>query len=129
MRFLKIYALLTIYLFSCISIVIDFHFCGGELEAVALYHADEAGCCGEHESEKKDCCQDKLIVINTDDSEKNGSYTIQIDFVKSITASPMVASTIIDHHLVLEKLVIPINYAPPNHSDVPLFIKNKLLLI
>lgn len=130
MRTFKIYSLLAIYLFSCVCLVIDFHYCGGELETVALYHADEDNCCGEEDGERPDCCEDKFVVIDTDDNEKATRYLIKhTDVVKSISDFPTGIISIVDNDLVLEKMVIPINHAPPNKDLIPLFIKNRMLLI
>lgn len=130
MRTFKIYSLLAIYFFSSVCLVIDFHYCGGELASVSLFHADEANCCGEEEGEIPGCCEDKLVVIDTDDNEASKKYIVKnIDLVKSISAYPPVSSVIVDNHLVMEKSVIPINHAPPNSLASPLFIKNCVLLI
>jgi hypothetical protein len=130
MRYVKIYLLLTIYLFSCISLVIDFHYCGGELESVALYQADESDCCGEHEGEKKDCCQDKFVVVDCDDNEQGKQYIVKkFETVKTGGHHSPAIVKIVDNGLVLDKMVIPINHAPPDKSSVPLFIKNRILLI
>lgn len=130
MRYVKIYSLLSIYLFSCICLVINFHYCGGELEVVALYHADENNCCGENKSQKPDCCQDKYVFVDTDDNEKSTQYLIKhIDVVKNIADYPPSFVKIVDNDLVLEKMVIPIEHAPPNNSTTPSFIKNRMLLI
>ena len=130
MRTFKIYSLLAIYLFSCVCLVIDFHYCGGELEKIALYHADEDGCCGEHESGKKDCCDDKFLIIDTDDNEKGKQYIVKhADAVKGISEYASHIVNIVDNNWVLEKMVIPINHAPPNSQTIPLFIKNRILLI
>src|SRR5687768_13088833 len=130
MRYVKIYSFITLYMVSCICLVIDFHYCGGELASVSLYHADEAGCCGEDEGEIPGCCEDKLVVIDTDDSESNKNYVVKnIDLVKTVSPYPPICITITDNHLVLEKMVIPINHAPPNSLASPLFIKNRVLLI
>lgn len=130
MRYVKIYSFLFLYLFSCVCLVIDFHYCGGELASVSLFHADEAGCCGDEEGTIPGCCEDKLVVIDTDDTESGKKYVVKnIDLVKSVSAYPPVSSVIVDNHLVLEKLVIPINHAPPNSLASPLFIKNRTLLI
>ena len=130
MRYIKLYSLLAIYLFSCISLVIDFHYCGGELESVALYHADEDGCCGEDEGTKHNCCKDEFLLIDTDDSEKsNNCILAQIDVVKNITSNHPVIISTINNDWVIEKMVIPINHAPPNNIETHLFIKNCILLI
>jgi hypothetical protein len=130
MRTFKIYSLLAIYFFSCVCLVIDFHYCGGELESIALYHADEAGCCGKDEGKIPGCCNDKLIVVDTDDNEEGKKYTVKnMDLVKSVSVYPPVENTIVDNHLVLEQMVIPINHAPPNSLASQLFIKNRVLLI
>lgn len=130
MRYFKIYSLLAIYLFSCISLVIDFHYCGGELESVALYHADEADCCGEHEGNKPNCCKDEFLIVDTDDSEKNTDCVLaQTDIVKSISSYHPFIFSIVNNDWVIEKMVIPINHAPPNNTATPTFIKNRILLI
>jgi len=130
MRYVKIYSLLAIYLFSCIGLVINFHYCGGDLESVSLYHADEDGCCGDSEDKMPGCCKDKVVLIDTDDNEANTKYAVKnIEPVKRAWFYPTLITTIVDNNLVMEKMVIPINHAPPDHTDSPLFIKNSVLLI
>lgn len=130
MRCIKIYSFLFLYLLSCITLVIDFHYCGGELAYVALYHADEDGCCGDNEGKVPGCCKDKLVVIDTDDNEEVKKYVVKkLDLVRSVSNYPPVENILIDYHIVLEKTVIPINHAPPDDLLSPLFIKNRVLLI
>ena len=130
MRNLKIYCFLFIYFFSCFTLVIDFHYCGGDLASVSLFHADESGCCGDEEGTIPGCCTDKLVIIDTDDNEAAQKYVIKnVDFVKCITFCPAVGNTLVDNQLVVEKTVIPINHAPPDILRSPIFIKNRVLLI
>jgi len=130
MRYFKIYCFLFIYLFSCISLVIDFHYCGGDLAFVSLYQADEDGCCGDDEEKIPGCCNDKLIVIDTDDSEAGKKYIVKgIDEVKCVAVYVPFTTVLVNNEFVLKKMVIPINHAPPDVLQSHLFIKNRVLLI
>lgn len=131
MQYIKIYSLLAIYLSSCVSLVIDFHYCGGELETIALYQVNEDGCCGEHEGdEKENCCDDEFLLIDTDNNEEGKKYAIaNIDIVKSISSYTPLVTKMTGIGFVVNKMVIPINHAPPNNETIPLFIRNRILLI
>lgn len=112
------------------SLVVDFHYCGGELESISLYHADEDGCCGKEEGKRPGCCTDKLVAVDTDDNEAGKNYIVKnTDVVTAVAAYTPFESIIADYDFILEKMVIPINHAPPDDLHSPLFIKNRVLLI
>lgn len=129
MKNLRIYILLLIYTLSCIGIMVDFHYCGGELVSINLYQADEDECCGEEQEETSDCCDDKYIAINTDDSENFKSFTFQTFNFYQLIAPAYHATKIIDYSVFADKNIIPINHAPPNSYLDQLFIKNRILRI
>lgn len=129
MKNLRIYILLLIYTLSCIGIMVDFHYCGGELESIALYSASEEDCCGEHEDDKKNCCDDKYIFVSTDDTEGAKAYTVSnIDFSKIITAVYLQPDKLLFNGFVRGETMVFLNHAPPK-NEPSLYIKNCVLLI
>lgn len=52
------------YVFSTIGVSVISHYCGGELEEVALF-SKPTSCCGEDESEMEDgCCKNELVHVS-----------------------------------------------------------------
>ena len=130
LKYLKISSIIALYTFSCIGLVIDFHYCGGNLESVSLFHADEKGCCGDDESKKPGCCEDRFVVIDTDDTESGKKYDFSnANLLQSVSNPPPFITSIVDYQQVMDKMVIPIDHAPPNSSHTPMFIKNRKLVI
>ncbi len=108
--------------------LIDFHYCGGELAFVSLYQADEDGCCGEHESEKKNCCEDKFVFVDTDDTEASKTFVVKNIDLKSFTL-PVYHVVKTNRYFVNSQNLIPLDHAPPNSGTTDLYIKNRILLI
>ncbi len=51
-------------MFSTIGVSVISHYCGGELEEVALF-SKPTSCCGEDESEMEDgCCKNELVHVS-----------------------------------------------------------------
>lgn len=64
-RLFKIFiALVTItYVFSNIGVSVISHYCGGELENVAIFSKPDS-CCGEDEEEMEEgCCKDEITHV------------------------------------------------------------------
>ncbi len=52
------------YVFSTIGVSVISHYCGEELEEVALF-SKPTSCCGEDESETEDgCCKNELVYVS-----------------------------------------------------------------
>lgn len=110
--------------------MVDFHYCGGEMVSVTLFYADEANCCGEDQEESSDCCDDKYLIIETDDSENLKSFTFQpFNFYKNISPAYNITKIIVYSGIVADKNIVPLNHAPPNSKVAQLFIKNSILRI
>ena len=110
--------------------MVDFHYCGGDLVSVTLYQANEDNCCGEHEEETSNCCNDKYLLINTDDTEPNKSYTCsQNHFLKIVSPAYSQLSLLFYKSFSSGENIVPLNHAPPNNTLTPLFIKHRMLLI
>lgn len=130
MKKLRIYIILSIYLISSIGILVDFHYCGGELVSVTLYQTDEDGCCGEDEEKEADCCEDKYLLVETDDSENFKSTLVPSNNFFQFTSSTYHQIKLIDYSYVFSaKNLVPLNHAPPNGDFDPLFLKNGVLRI
>ena len=61
--------ILTVLYFSLSTgAMVNFHYCGGELESIKINSESQSCCCASTEM-KKGCCQDKEIVLGLDIDE------------------------------------------------------------
>ena len=81
------------YVFSTIGVSVISHYCGGELEEVALF-SKPTSCCGEDESEMEDgCCKNELVhvsfqkdftfytLVNSIKAPIHGLFIVRPDFI------------------------------------------------
>ena len=127
MKQMKIYIFLIIYTFSCIGFIVDFHYCGGEQVSITLYPANEDGCCGEHEENEKNCCKDKYLLVDTDDSENLKSTTVSNNnFLRNI--NPVYYPTVIalSNGFAIDKKKSFLKHPPP---DIGIDLLNKTTIL
>jgi len=66
--------------FSTIGVSVISHYCGGELEEVALF-SKPTSCCGEDESEMEDgCCKNELVHVSF---QKDFTFYTLVNSIKS----------------------------------------------
>ncbi|HEX8060812.1 MAG TPA: hypothetical protein VF473_07740 [Cyclobacteriaceae bacterium] len=109
--------LLMLVLISSTSFMIGMHFCGGELQKVALF--DKADGCEQekqlppcHRHEAPACCQDSSIVHDGDEFQSaQTQFSTSPTFVFEMAQPPVVVSEIIS----LREVSTPryFNYDPP----------------
>lgn len=130
MRKSGIYIFTTLYIFSCLGITIDYHYCGGELQSIALYHVDEDGCCGEDDEKEMDCCHDTYLIVDTDESESLKTCCfVKDNYLQNVLVNNQNPLSIIGNRIPNRLAFLPLDHAPPNITEVPIFIKNRILLI
>ncbi len=80
MKKILIGILAVLYLAVSSGVVMEAHYCMGELAGVELYggHDDKCGKCGMTEK-KNGCCHDELKIYKLDDSHKNVTNAICFD--------------------------------------------------
>ncbi len=122
--------MLWVYLTTMLGVFFHLHYCGGQLESVSLFKAnDEASCCGG-EMKSGGCCKDQTVYIKLNADQKS---TIDIT-VPSISSKSVLSLT----YFVIQlftltneiKEIAPKYYSPPlvfEHS--PLYILHSILII
>lgn len=124
----RAYSLLVLYICSAIGLVVDFHYCGGELAKVALYQANEKDCCGEHTDQKPDCCSDHYICMDTDDSESAKSVTVSLPLFTAFTL-PKAFDLPGQIRGAQVEAPSPMDHAPPNRGGTAVYLQCRTLLI
>lgn len=125
----KVYIFLAIYILSCVGIMLDFHYCSGKFQIVALYHADEDECCGEETEKTCTCCDDKYVYVDTDDSESGKKVAVKENSLKKFTPNYQLSILPLNNNYYIKDKIIPINHAPPNIGHESLFITNCIIRI
>lgn len=80
-RFFKItiFFIAMVYVFSTIGVPVIAHYCGGELEEVAVFSKPDS-CCGEDEPEDDGCCKNEITHVAF---QKDFTYKILIKNLKA----------------------------------------------
>jgi hypothetical protein len=114
-------SLAVVYLAISSGVVVNIHYCMGEVAEVALGH-DTSDTCGKCGMENDGCCHDDVKVVKIQDAQ---SITgIPVDFVKSYAQVesffiPDVITPFVSVSAPVEKA-----NAPPGKGQVSLCIKN-----
>jgi uncharacterized protein YfcZ (UPF0381/DUF406 family) len=114
-------SLAVVYLAISSGVVVNIHYCMGEIAEVVLGHksSDTCGKCG---MENKGCCHDDVKVVKIQDSQSVAS--INTHFAKAEAQAPAY------HELSYAATVLPVSiivqtaHAPPGKAEVPLHIRN-----
>ena len=72
MKRIAIFILLNIYFLSNFGMVVNTHFCGGQLISasfIGMSHNSGCGSCGKQKA-KSDCCKDKQTKLSAEDSHQ-----------------------------------------------------------
>lgn len=121
--------LIVLYFTTSIGATIRMHFCMGELISWKLNTTEKDGQCSKCNMKcKKGCCEDKYQVVKIDKDQKlaKASFefsksTLQIEPTQyQKWQASIIPFTVIDY---------PKANAPPDKSEVPLFIRNGAFLI
>jgi hypothetical protein len=119
-KFLAI-SLAVVYLAISSGVVLNVHYCMGEIAEVALgqKNNDKCGQCG---MENDGCCHDDVKFVKIQDSH---SFTsIHADFVRAeVIAQALPAFTHFTDIITLST-VVEFAHTPPGKGQVPLTIKN-----
>lgn len=117
----------VLYLFSCLGIITDYHYCGGELQSIAIYHVCEVRCCGEDEEKEMDCCYDTCLVVDKDESESIKTSCLGkndgLINILAINQNPLKMIGISNSYRLS---FLPFDHAPPNITAKSLFVKNRM---
>lgn len=124
LRFLHIILSLLLF-FSSAGVVVNQHFCQGELKTVGLYvkakscdHSTVAtctskkNCCEKSKSiEEDNCCHDEAVFIQMDEDLKQTFYTFQTTTIDFVAVLPVVLKKALPS--ISLKEISYINYHPP----------------
>lgn len=115
-----------IYLVTSTGVMVNYHFCCGELKSVSFSVPDS--CCKDGES-TKGCCKNVSKYFKVKDKQLAGAK--KAEFGPMFTFVPEKAADFLPIYLVLnrEESVFVIYDPPPLHGKTPLFIKQRHLLI
>lgn len=109
--------------------LLNLHYCGGEIKAISLVKTDESNCCGDMEEAEEDgCCKDevKFIKINELQSiaKKVTLNFLNFSYLCKIYSTEIQFTSLQEDY---KENLLPLDHAPPN--QIPLFITNRTLLI
>ncbi|MBS1650615.1 MAG: hypothetical protein JSU07_01270 [Bacteroidetes bacterium] len=129
MKKILILTMLFIYTVSVTGMNIQFHYCGGKIKSISLFHHgdSEKGCCGK-KMKKDRCCNDKTTSFKLKDShDYSPSSKVPPSFIKCVVSNiPLFTFTFVYSD---KSFIIPDCHAPPVLYDNPLYLRNRVLLI
>jgi hypothetical protein len=120
-----VFILALLYITTSSGVMINMHYCMGELTVLGLSHNKDEDCsnCGMKESERNACCKDKqqFLKINKEQNTSNASYQLP-----EFTSDALVNNSfeLISLHVPSLVQEDPLAKAPPRRQNLPLFILN-----
>jgi len=129
LKTLLLSGLIGIYLIVSSSILVNVHYCCGDVKDVSFFVVPEKGCCGD-KSESSGCCHDETKILKVDDKQslsKDISFKLSIEFPVLAEFSNL---RIVAHNPVdLIQRQFQNYHSPPLTFKTPIFIKNRVLII
>ncbi len=116
------------YLLIVTGVNLNMHYCGGKLISISIaQNSNEIGCCRVKKS-TKGCCQDQSTFIKLKDKHiQSADLKMSVNLIGSNLITSEFKVLINE---LTSKSEIAINYhAPPPNYKIPLFIKNRVLII
>lgn len=116
------------YLAIISGINLNMHYCGGKLINISFTQAsNDVGCCGAKKS-SKGCCHDHSTILKLKekhvqtadikiDFELTNLHFLTAEYFKTIKFISTKSENVLNYH------------APPPNYKIPLFIKNRVLII
>jgi hypothetical protein len=113
-------SLAIIYLAIASGVVVNVHYCMGEVADVALGHkeSDRCGTCG---MDNKGCCNDEVSVVKIQDS--HSIVSLQSDFPKAEALAQQFPQANDFNSLASDTYLTPKVHAPPDRTQLPLHVK------
>ena len=128
---MKKFALIAFSIFYLIIISgvnLNMHYCSGKLISISIAQtSSEIGCCGVKKS-SKGCCHDQSTFIKLKDKHIQSA---DLKMSVKLNSSILITSEFnVSINELTSKSEIATNYhAPPPNYKIPLFIKNRVLII
>ena len=116
------------YLTIISGVNLNMHYCGGKLINISFTQAsNDVGCCGAKKN-TKGCCHDHSTILKLKEKHVQSSdLKMSVNIISSILSASEFNILINE---VTSKSEIVSNYnAPPPNYKIPLFIKNRVLII
>jgi len=116
------------YLTIISGVNLNMHYCGGKLINISFTQAsNDGGCCGAKKS-TKGCCHDHSTILKLKEKHVQSS-DIKIDFeLTDLNFLPAEYSKTIEFTRTKSEIVLNYHAPPPNYN-IPLFLKNRVLII
>ena len=114
---------LFILIASTVGVVINKHYCGGNLASISLFSSSGPCGCGDKNMDEG-CCQDKASIVQLDEDYNSSSFELNIssDYA-TMSLAQSVNSFILKINTANYQRYIP----PLIERDIPLFVQSFLL--
>ena len=126
MKKLLVTILAFIYLAVSSGLVLNLHYCMGELKSWDLLNTSKNACgtCGMHKANGKGCCHDEQKQIKLDNAQQLASLDVQLPFISTLSLPAYFEALPSLFGLPITVLHSPV-HAPPGASHVPIFVRNR----
>jgi hypothetical protein len=113
-------SLAIVYLAIASGVVVNVHYCMGEVASVALGHS-ESDRCGNCGMDNDGCCNDEVTVVKIQDS--HSVVSLQADFPKAEALQQKFPQAEDFTGLAMHTYLAPQAHAPPGGNQLPLHVQ------
>ena len=126
MKKLLVTILAFIYLAVSSGMVLNLHYCMGELKSWDLRSANKNTCgiCGMHKANGKGCCHDEQRQLKLDNAQQLVSLDVQLPSISEITL-PGYFDALLSLQVLPASVLTLTVHAPPGLHHVPIFVRNR----
>jgi hypothetical protein len=116
------------YLLIVTGVNLNMHYCGGKLISISIAQtSNEIGCCGVKKS-SKGCCHDQSTYIKLKDKHiQSVDLKMSVKLISSILITSEFNVSI--NELTSKSEIVSNYHSPPPNYKIPLFLKNRVLII
>ncbi len=116
------------YLLIVTGVNLNMHYCGGKLISISIAQtSNEIGCCGVKKS-SKGCCHDQSTYIKLKDKHiQSADLKMSVKLISSILITSEFNVSI--NELTSKSEIVSNYHSPPPNYKIPLFLKNRVLII
>jgi hypothetical protein len=111
-----------LYLFLITGIIVNIHYCLGEIASVSLFSKGDPCCCGDRDM-ADGCCDDQQLVLQFDTDEQKIELKI-FDFSIAVVGEILAPQTSVSHSIDAKNPVRDCTDPPPK---IPLWLKHSNL--
>ncbi|MEO1448671.1 MAG: hypothetical protein AAFV07_04040 [Bacteroidota bacterium] len=114
---------LSIYILGSLEVVINVHYCFGEMKSISLYDWDSQSCC-EKFLPKAPCCDDQQITFSVEEEQQiSSSLIIPVPVVEPVQGDKTPLPATIQSREALH----PDSHAPPPLPSKPWILFQRLI--